>query len=233
MTDSHWVAQALATLPVLADVAVMLVAWFYLFLVSIFGLLGGVKIRDGDDTYLAEPMWLEPTFYCYRYEGIFFLRELGPAAPSCDAPREPSTDGGVAPADLTPQGNPGDSATEFENDNEEYCRSHAGDCFTSVWNGNLVRREDAQRYVDQLRDEVNAIEGSSFGWVEVDAALGSRLVYVVRQDEDGWSFVSEVPSIRGVEQAQLSDGVLQFENVDGQFTYNPDAETWNHTASTP
>lgn len=60
----------------------------------------------------------------------------------------------------------------------------------------------------------------------MDAALGSRLVYLAEQDQDGWHFVTKMPPARGLGEFRYSAGRIYVDTEAGLYEFNPNTAAW-------
>ncbi|OKL46246.1 hypothetical protein BM477_07395 [Boudabousia marimammalium] len=124
------------------------------------------------------------------------------------------------------QGAEGDTVEDFT-EKRLYCEASPDDCFMSVWNGDYVRVSDAQKLIDAAQLDVQRINDSVYGWAVVDAAAGSRWIFVVEEKAGWWVFSSEMPSTHGVSEASFSDSKLVLSNQDGDYVFDVATKTWS------
>ncbi|MDO5728996.1 MAG: hypothetical protein Q4P71_05150 [Actinomycetaceae bacterium] len=233
----HWLVHLAGAIAVVGAIAAMVAGALLLFVILVFGAFDGKRFEHADHVYLAEPAFMDPSSYsCYRYEGLFWVKKLGFDAYSCSVLND--SRGTTETELLSEDGEPpiGSDADAFDDNqtawpsppssdsHELLCETGPDECFISVWNGRPIYRAEAQQIVD--REQVHTIAGFHYGWVIADAAAGARWVFLVEKQDDQWIFLSEMPSVRGVAEANYSNGVVTLTNMDGKFSFNPVSRRW-------
>lgn len=224
----HWGVRALVdSLWLMATIGTPL-AVLALALISAFLVVDGTVLTVGDKKYLRQPLF--PNDYaCLVFVDSVWMRDLG--INGCDAvispeaePAEATTSAEPIPSPAVPSPLLPESAQSAETD--RYCEQNPDQCFISAWNGQYVAREWAQETVQRRRSEVEPIAGSKYGWLLVDAATGSRLIYLTQMGEDGWDFVSEMPPARELGEFTFVNGQVRVQTGAGEYVYLPDQGVW-------